>query len=659
MERVNGAPKPSASVDVDEYDPYEVPRDRLDVSPDPTAAARNSIIRYDPYESSWVASSGQSPTMAQGSAPEISFDGGQDTGYGDQDFQDAQRTTAWRIHWRAPALMIGLFVVGIVMAVGHHFYYQSLDGAIVSSDTRQEWALRVGTAFAFLTHASLVASAGTAYAQRLWVTVKRKQFRVGALDHIFSLQSNPFSFLSWEVLSRAKLLCLLGVCIWYVFVFSSLRKARRLNLLGFRCLPIASVFTPATLSVVGGFVTDIRTMNVPYPDYTIDMASNWANFEGVGNLAGPTPEVSRITAAMLTSMAVLPFTAPHPNSSYSLKYYGPSFKCQNLSTAISSNTATATIPASEFQEAWDSAMEGVSSTLDVLYLGKYPGMSNVVQFGMFVNTNGFGEDGSNYTCNMWNTSYTVDFTFQDDVQTAEIRDFELLHISEIDTRYAAVKEYSHGELQSWVMWKALSDALVAEVGWGSTGSLMGDDSGVVKSALAACPEMKGSWKQGLWFNSTLCRAGSIPAAIEDLSRNLTLSILSSALLANETAAQVTVHDQATFYSYNWRVLVLAYAVAVAATAACLAVGLHSLLENGYSAGTSFSSILLTTRNADLDELARGHCLGESPLAREVGDRRLRYGLLDSQADSMDVKLPHAAFGFVEGVRDLKRGKPCW
>lgn len=659
MGRDNGASKPPARVDVNEYEPYEVSRDHLDVTPDPNAGARNSIIRYDPYESSWVASSGQSPTLAQSSAPEISFDGGQATEYSAGDFQNAQRTTSWRIHWRAPALMIGLFVVGIVLAVGHHFYYQSLDGTTVSSDTRQEWALRAGTAFAFLTHSSLVASAGTAYAQRLWVTVKRKQFRIGALDNVFSLQSNPFSFLSWEVLSRAKLLCLLGLCIWYVLLFYSLRKAHQLKFLGLRCLPIASVITPATLSVVSGSVTDVRTMNVPYPDYTIDMASNWANFEGVGNLAGPTPELSRITAATLTSMAVLPFTAPHPNSSYSLEYYGPSFKCQNLSTAISSNTAMATIPASGFQEAWDSAMEDVSHTLDVLYVGAYPGISIAVDYGLFVNTNGFGEDGSNYTCNTWNTSYTVDFTFQDDVQIAEIRDFELLHVSEIDTRYTAVKDYSHGELQSWVMYRALSDALVAEVGWGSTGSLMGDDSGVVKSALAACPEMKGSWKQDLWFNSTLCRAGSIPAAIEDLSRNLTLSILSSALLANETAAQVTVHDQATFYSYNWRNLVLAYAVAVAVTAACLAVGLHSLLQNGYSAGTSFSSILLTTRNADLDELARGYCLGESPLAREVGDRRLRYGLLDLQADIVDVKLPHAAFGFAEGVRDLKRGKPCW
>lgn len=196
-----------------------------------------------------------------------------------------------------------------------------------------------------------------------------------------------------------------------------------------------------------------------------------------------------------------------------------------------------------------------------------------------------------------------------------------------------------------------------------TGSLSGVDTYVVTSALGACPEMEqgseGVGTSGVWFDSALCRAGSIPGAIEDLSRNLTLSVLSSARLANETAAEVTVHTAATFYSYNWRNLLLAYAIAVCATAACAVVGLQALAANGYSAETTFSSILLTTRNAYLDDLARGHCLGERPLAKDVGDMRLRYGILRSQAYDAAVKGPHACFGLADDVRQLKRGEPCW
>lgn len=133
--------------------------------------------------------------------------------------QPTQKTTRWQIHWRAPALIPGLLFAGIALALGHHFYYMSLNGTVVSSDARQEWALRFGTAFAFLTQSSLVASAGVAYTQRLWVTVKKRAFPLKTLDNVFSLQSTIFAFFSWDVLSKAKVLYLLGICIWYARIY--------------------------------------------------------------------------------------------------------------------------------------------------------------------------------------------------------------------------------------------------------------------------------------------------------------------------------------------------------------------------------------------------------------------------------------------------------
>lgn len=413
-----------------------------------------------------------------------------------------------------------------------------------------------------------------------------------------------------------------------------------------------------------GVNTAIKTINVPYPDYSLDMSKYWATFEGVGRLDSPTPEVTRIAAATLTSMAILPFAAPFPNSSYSLSFYGPAFQCQNMSDAVINNTLN-TGKAASLQEAWDLTMNDTFpySKYGVLYIGASPDVNTDVfmENHLFVNTN--GADGRNYSCHMWNTSYTVDFGFQDGVQSTEIQKFEPLSPLDISSS-GFYDTYSPGEMQSWVMFKALVNALTAQVQWGSTCSLRADDPDIVTSALAACPEMKQdssscSGAVDIWFDSPLCRAGSIPGAIEDLSRNLTLSILSSALLANETAAEVTVHASAALYSYNWRNLLLAYAIAICATAVCAVVGLDALLANGYSAETTFSSILLTTRNADLDGLARGHCLGERPLAKDVGGRRLRYGILRSQAHDAAVKGSHACFGFADDVRELKRGEPCW
>ncbi|KAK7711933.1 hypothetical protein SLS64_005204 [Diaporthe eres] len=336
-----------------------------------------------------------------------------------------------------------------------------------------------------------------------------------------------------------------------------------------------------------------------------------------------------------------------------------------MSDAVVNNTLN-TGDAASLQEAWDLTMNDKVRYGDygVLYNGASPDTNADVFMlnHLFVNTGGAGDFSRNYSCHMWNASYTVDFGFQNGVQSTEIRKFEPLSPLDIDSS-GIYGTYGPGEMQFWVLFKALVNSLTAQVRWGSTCSLWDDDADVVASALAACPEMKQdlscSGGADIWFDSPLCRAGSIPGAIEDLSRNLTLTILSSAMLANETAAEVTVHTSAALYSYNWRNLLLAYAIAVCATAVCAVVGLDALLANGYSAETTFSSILLTTRNADLDDLARGHCLGERPLAKEIGRRRLKYGILRSQAHDVAVKGSHACFGFADDVRELKRGEPCW
>lgn len=47
-----------------------------------------------------------------------------------------------RIYWVSPALMTGAFIAGVSCAVGHHLYYESLNGQEVGDSNRQQWALR-------------------------------------------------------------------------------------------------------------------------------------------------------------------------------------------------------------------------------------------------------------------------------------------------------------------------------------------------------------------------------------------------------------------------------------------------------------------------------------------------------------------------------------
>lgn len=555
----------------------------------------------------------------------------------------------WKIHWRAPVLMVGYLLLGTGFALGHHFYWYSLHDTVVPSETDQEWSQRLGIAAAFIAQSLLTLAVGVAYTQRVWVSVKRRPLTLGGLDKVFSLQDDVFAFLSWEVLTKAKFLCLLGLVAW--------------------CIPISSTFSSATLSVRSGTVTNVTEVNVPVPDYTNSTETYWAVYEGVGRLDGASPAITRLASATSTSMYILPFSAPFPNSSYSVEFYGPSFRCQNLSTAVLDNSDNLDFgDAGSLQEAWDKTMNGTfNSGIDYVYVGVSPeNLSGVsMKSHLFITTDYFGafeKWGQNYSCHYWNTSYALDFTFSNGEQATEIRALDYVAPLSIASA-GVVNTYAEGEIQYWTMFTSLMNILVATIGWGSTGSMQGDASALLQSGVAACPEVaRGSADEAAWFAlyfaDWMCRAGSVPGAVEDLSRNLTLSLLSSALLANETRAGVTAHAAANFYTYNWRNLVIAYAVAVAAASVCVAVGAHALLANGYSAGASFSSILLTTRNPDLDNLAQGHCLGARPMPEEVSKTVLRFGVLHSQPCDPNFG-GHAAFGLRDDVRTLRKGEQYW
>lgn len=128
--------------------------------------------------------------------------------------EDTKRTTAWKIHWMTPSLMFGYLVLGIAFALCHHFYWQSLDGQLVTSQAEQEWAQRFGLVLAFMAQSTFTLAVGVAFVQRTWLTVKDKPMKLGSLDKAFSLRSDISAFFSWEMLSKAKLLCLIGICAW-------------------------------------------------------------------------------------------------------------------------------------------------------------------------------------------------------------------------------------------------------------------------------------------------------------------------------------------------------------------------------------------------------------------------------------------------------------
>ncbi|KAG9045193.1 hypothetical protein FS837_006841 [Tulasnella sp. UAMH 9824] len=124
-------------------------------------------------------------------------------------------------------------VGGIVLALGHHLFNQWADGRTVgkSPNIPQQWILRVGTAFGFAFQTILAASLSFVVCQILWYYARRKYMTLQDLNTLYLVERRDTipTFMS-NAVTRAPFLVLM-------VTFSLM-------------LPIAAIFSPASLSVV-------------------------------------------------------------------------------------------------------------------------------------------------------------------------------------------------------------------------------------------------------------------------------------------------------------------------------------------------------------------------------------------------------------------------
>ena len=133
-----------------------------------------------------------------------------------------------KIHWLAPGSMLGGLLAGIVFALAHHLFYNSLEGkaALGGRDYRflgtdvsqQQTNIAIGTAFAFLSKASLVWAASVAYVQLFWrnlVSQKRAAPTLGRLDSIAHATDNFLILLNVKLWWSYSFMLLLATTAWY------------------------------------------------------------------------------------------------------------------------------------------------------------------------------------------------------------------------------------------------------------------------------------------------------------------------------------------------------------------------------------------------------------------------------------------------------------
>lgn len=104
-----------------------------------------------------------------------------------------------------------------------------------------------------------------------------------------------------------------------------------------RCIPIASLVTPATLSVQSTLTKNSSLLHVPQYDFmTLNYVNSMPQVVGFNNwsrgysFSGPSQPVQRIANAVAGLGEVLPIKPPASNTSWSLDMYGPTLQCKEV-----------------------------------------------------------------------------------------------------------------------------------------------------------------------------------------------------------------------------------------------------------------------------------------------------------------------------------------
>jgi hypothetical protein len=89
------------------------------------------------------------------------------------------RYISWGVDWRKPTMICAALICALLLSLGHHCYYLSLNNKIAGDEAKQAWAIRFGTAFASLIVLSLHATTAVAFGQYIWTVVKRTPLTLG------------------------------------------------------------------------------------------------------------------------------------------------------------------------------------------------------------------------------------------------------------------------------------------------------------------------------------------------------------------------------------------------------------------------------------------------------------------------------------------------
>lgn len=393
-------------------------------------------------------------------------------------------------------------------------------------------------------------------------------------------------------------------------------------------------------------------------------STGWANFEGVGRISNPSFEITRLFAAVSSSVSNLPLDVQYPNSSYSLTFWAPAYRCQDFQTfaATQNPSSWGTSKYSTMRQLWDDLLTpSLLTTYIAVAPEELPNTILIWTDGKNSKNNSEPVNDTRIACQLFNTSYTMSISFRNGIQSPIPKSINYIHPLSWNASEGSqsILDKRENIATSYVTHLLFTNLLAGNMSVGSTGEIFSSrGKGLlpfVQSGLIDCPEIWNSTSFQSMSNfkapGAMCRNGTLGAAIEDLSRNVTISLMSSGqgLSRRRMATIVQLDSVRNYYVYDRTALLSTYFGATAVVLMWMAVGVFALYQNGVASSTSFSTIMLTTRNSALDRLAKGSSLGSDMLPDEVADTKLKFGRLTNG------QFTRAAFGVPGTIMTLRKG----
>ncbi|KAF2690445.1 hypothetical protein K458DRAFT_328836 [Lentithecium fluviatile CBS 122367] len=546
--------------------------------------------------------------------------------------------------WRSPILMVVLFLVGLAMGLAHCVFYHRLASKIVGSPDAQEEKIRFGTAFAFLSQISLGACVWTCYTQWLWRTVKTKEMTVRALNHAFGAETSVLSLLDMEMLKKLRVGYFMAALAWGLL--------------------LPPFFTPATLFVYQSTNVETKTIPMPHPSianssvghkYAYSPPSHTGATQYVDDVSrtftGPRTILSLISTATASLGEILPVKLPYNTSTHSAEFFAPIVRC------MEANASAAELIRKLLDEEMANNDDVVIETENVYYsfVPTFNGSGDLVPIStprQQSPSNGTNElwmtflrptidaSGSRtklrhfQVCSLYNATYNLHIDRDRGIQniTGSYTINELVPFPRDEpTEISNMAQHAY----SAFMW-VLCDQLVGKFSWyvntafnkssgpsiSSAPQFGGLESQIQRTSLLGSldldaffdldeewklyktPEGAGILSDQRLRDKNMARNRTLDALIEELSFNISVSLMWNDLLTYDKPTTVNLTNPVNRYAYKSYGLVLPYALANAFTLVIVIIALYSYMDDGVMADKKFQDILRAAEDPAIVHLTR-------------------------------------------------------